>query len=107
MRIDGHLHHQHRSRNQQNTGDGTQHGIDILDHVIHPAAQVPRSNAEQQSQRQGDKRGNSADDQAGTDAFQRKVQHILADLVGAEHMILGGETSSHADQGRDNEGANQ
>ncbi len=107
MRIDDYLHHQHRCCDQQHTGYGTQHGIDILDHIIHPAAQISRSDAKQQSQRQSDQRGDGADDQPGADAFQRKVQHVLPDLVGAEHMILSSKINSHADQGRNDGGSKQ
>ncbi len=91
MAVDVDLHHQHRGGDQQHAGNRVQRGVEILDHVVDPAAEVARHDAEQQRERQHHQRRQRADHEAGADALQRQVEHVLPDLVGAEHVIAGAQ----------------
>jgi hypothetical protein len=64
MGVDDHLHHQHRGRDQQHAGDRTQRGVEVLDQVIHPAADIAGEDAQQHRQRQHHQRGQGADQEA-------------------------------------------
>jgi hypothetical protein len=83
------LHDQHRRRDQQHAGNRIQHGVDVLDDIVHPAAEIAGGDAEADRQRQRDQGGEGADDQTGADALEGDVEHVLPDLVGAEHVIAG------------------
>ena len=97
-RVDVDLHHQHRRRDQQHAGNRIQRGVEILDHIVDPAAEVARDDAERERERQHHQRRQRADHEPGADAFQRQVEHVLADLVGAEHVIVGGQRDRRAGQ---------
>ena len=46
MGVDHDLHHQHGRSDQQHAGNRIERGIDILDQVINPAAEIARNDAE-------------------------------------------------------------
>jgi hypothetical protein len=39
MGVDDDLHHQHRGGDQQHAGDRAERGVEVLDHVVDPAAE--------------------------------------------------------------------
>ena len=82
------LQHQHRGRDEQDAGNGIERGVDVLDDIVDPAAQVPGHNAEQQRERQHHHRRQGTDHQSGADALQRLVENVLPHLVRAEHVIF-------------------
>ena len=45
--VDDHLHHQHGGGDQQHARNRAEHGIDVLDHIIDPAAEIAGDDAEQ------------------------------------------------------------
>ncbi len=98
VHFDIYLHHQHRRRDQQHARNRAQHGVQILDRIVHPAAQITRRDAQQQRERQHHQRGHRADHQPGAYAFQREVKHVLPHFVGAQHMVGGAQVGSDTDQ---------
>ena len=82
------LHHQYRRRDQQDTRDGTQCGIQILNNVIYPATEIARHDAKKQRKGQHHQRGKRSDHKSGANAFQRLVEYVLSHLVGTENMIV-------------------
>ena len=90
VRIDIDLHHQHRRGDQQHAGNRVERRVDVLDHVVDPAAEIAGHDAERDGERQHHQRGQRADHEPGADALQRLVEHVLADLVGAEHVVVRG-----------------
>ena len=89
------LQQQDGGRDQQHAGDGVQRGIEVLNGVIDPAAKVAGHQPHDDRERQHHQGGERADHEARADAFQGLVQHILADLVGAEDMIMRRELTEH------------
>ena len=87
--VDVHLHDQHRRGDQEDAGDRVERGVEILDHVVDPALEVSRHDAEQHGERQRDERGESADHERGADALEREIEDVLANLVGTEDVVLG------------------
>ena len=100
MRVHVDLHHQHRSGDQQHAGNRAERRVEVLDHVVDPAAEVPGHHAEHDGERQHHERRDGADHEAGPDALQREVEDILADLVGAEHVVVRGQ-HEHRDAHRE------
>jgi hypothetical protein len=97
MCVDDDLHHQYRRSNQQHAGNGVEHGVDILDDVIHPTAQVARHDPQGHRQRQGHQGGERTDDQRRADALQGEEEDILPHLVRTEHVVFAGQ---HGDGAR-------
>ena len=91
MAVDNTLQDQHGSGNQQHAGNRIERRVQILDDIVHPAAQITREDAEQECEWQHDQRRERTDDQTGADALECQVKHILADLVRAQHVISGGQ----------------
>jgi hypothetical protein len=85
------LQHQDGRGDQQHTGDGVQRGVDVLDDVVGQAAKIAGHDAEDHRRRQHHQGGQRADHEPGADALQALVEHVLADLVGAQDVILGGQ----------------
>ena len=101
MGIDDHLHHQYRGGDQQHAGNRTQGGVEVLDQVIDPAADIAGQYPKQHRQRQHHQRGQSADQEARAYALERQVEHVLADLVGAEDVIATRQRRHRAAQQQD------
>ena len=47
MGVDVHLHHQHRRGDQQHARNGVERGVEVLDDIVHPAAEIPGQDAEE------------------------------------------------------------
>ncbi len=86
--FDIYLHHQYCRRDQQNTGNRTQRRIQVLNHIIHPATEISRRDAQKQRKRQHHQRGKRSDHEPGANAFQRLVKNVLPHLVGTEDMVI-------------------
>ncbi len=98
--LDHHLHHQHRGHDQQHARDRIDGRVDVLDDVVDPAAKVSRADAQQHAERQRHQRRDRTDHQCGADALERLVEHVLPDLVGAQHVVLRRE-HEHRDRKRE------
>ena len=71
--------------------------VDVLDDIVHPAAEIARQRCRDMiASRQRHQRGQGADDEPGADALQGLVEHVLPDLVGAEHVVAGGQMTHAA-----------
>jgi hypothetical protein len=101
MGVDDDLHHQHRGRDQQHAGNRGERGVEVLDHIIDPAADIAGEDAEQHRQRQHHQRGQGADQQAGAYALEREVEHVLPHLVGTEDVVAAAERDRDAEQQQD------
>ena len=88
MRVDRHLHHQHGGGDQQHTGNRRQRRVDILHEVIDPAAEIAGKNAQRHAHRHRDQGRHQPDDQRRAHALEHLIENVLADLVGAEHMVI-------------------
>ena len=97
MGVDDHLHHQHGSRDEQHAGNRVEYGVQVLDHVIDPAAEIAGDDAEQHGHGEHDQRRDQADDQAGAHALEDLIEHVLPHLVGAEHVVLAGQPEQRHD----------
>ena len=93
-----HLHHQHRCGDQQHAWDRAQHGVNILNHIVHPATKIACGNAHKKRERQHHQGRHRTYHEAGAYAFKRQIQHVLADLVGAKHVISQRQIHRHSDQ---------
>ena len=94
--VDVDLHHQRAGRHQQharNRGDG---GVQVLDGVVDLALEIAGRDAEHDGRRQHGQRGQAADDQRRADALQGLPQHVVADAVGAQRVIAGGQPDQRA-----------
>jgi hypothetical protein len=101
--VEEHLHHQHAGGDQQHVRHRRQHGVEVLDQLVHPAAHITRQNAESDRQRQRGHARQGADDEGGADALQRLVEHVVAGQVGAEHMVVAGQRHHGAGQQADDQ----
>jgi hypothetical protein len=88
MLVEEDLHHQRAGGDQQHVGHRGQHGVEVLDHLVDPAAEVARQDAQAHCQRQGGHGREGADDEGRADALERLVQHVVAGQVGAEHVVV-------------------
>jgi hypothetical protein len=52
------------------------------------AAEIAGGDAQAEREGQHDQSGQRADEQTGTDRFERQIKHVLPDLVGAQHMVV-------------------
>ena len=86
--VDVHLHHQHAGGDQQHVRDRVERGVEVLDHVVDPALEVARQRC-----RATIANGSITSvvsvpiTNAGADALERLVEHVVAGLVGAEHVV--------------------
>ena len=61
----------HEAYYQQYAGDGSQSGINIRDHIVHPSAEKAGHRTEKDSERDGDKGRESSDYESGADPLER------------------------------------
>ena len=71
---------------QQDLRDGGEGGVEILDGVVHAAAEIAGEDAKKRAQRDVDRGGQAAEDERGLAGFERLAEHILAERVGAEQV---------------------
>ena len=86
--VDKHLDHQHKGRNQQHRGNGREHGIKVLNSVVHPALEVTRRNAKHHGQWNGGQRGQRTNHHCGADGLEGQKEHVVAGLVRAHHVVV-------------------
>ena len=88
MRVQHHLHHQHRGRDQQNSRDRIERGVAVLDDIVDPAAKIPGCKPEKYAKGQRNNGGERSYHQTGANAFKREVEDVLPHLVGAKYMVV-------------------
>jgi hypothetical protein len=101
--VDEHLNHQHKGRDQQHRGNRRQHGVEVLDGVVHPALEVARQDAKHQGQRNGRQRGQRANHHRRANGFESQEQHVIARLVRTHHVVVRPQRSHPAHQQRQNQ----
>ena len=68
------LHHQHAGGDQQHVGHRAERRVEVLDHLVDPAAEVARQDAQHDRERQRRHRGQRADHEGRAHALERLVR---------------------------------
>ena len=82
------LHHQHAGGDQQHVGHRGERGVEVLDHLVDPAAEVARQDAEHHREAAASRAWPACRSRRRAHALQRLVEHVVAGAVGAEHVVV-------------------